>query len=404
MEISQAELKKLMDNWSMGAPSPFYKRGKRLPGGEPIAVATFAGERVRWIGKVDTEMFSTRNKTDFGVYLGISRYRVVFYRAATVFSDLCRSYWFAVDTEGRTWQRGTVRKREYASLGLVRPKFKKGIVGRQIMISGVLTRTDGKEDKDFEYELSGLEWSNPESGKFEGRKGRELYDQLIEAYDSRIPVSVGELWLMENDTRRAIKTAPGGGVQGSEAAETDAPARAEAVADERPSEEKALVQVAVASVAEEEAAICPECGAPLRFGIQFCGRCGHSLGAEEVEAPEVEAAAEEAAGDQCPNCGHSLKQGVLFCGKCGHGLGEEKEAAPEPKVEEPAVEEPAQAELPAEEATAGSCLECGKPIEEDWQACPYCGTRTTAACPQCGKTTEPGWVVCPYCGASLADR
>ncbi len=397
MDISHAELKKLMDNWSMGAPSPFYKRGDRLRSGEPIAVATFVGERVRWIGKVDTEMFSTRNNKDFGVYMGISPYRVVFYRAASVFSDLCRSYWFAVDTEGRTWQKGTVRKREYASLGLVRPRFKKGIVGRQIMISGVLTRTDGKEDEAFEYELSGLEWLNSESGKFQGGKGRELYDQLMEAYDSRIPVSAGELWLMENDTRRAIKTPPGGGSEGREAVETDTPATAAAAADERPSEEKALVQVAVAAVAEEEAAVCAECGAPLRSGVQFCGKCGHSFDAEEAEAKET-------VGDQCSNCGESVRQGVLFCGKCGHGLGEAEEPALEPEVEEPAVEEPAQDEPSAEEALAGTCLECGKPIEEDWQACPYCGTRTTAECPQCGKTTEPDWVACPYCGLALADR
>jgi len=404
VEISQAELKKLMDNWSMGAPSPFYKRGGKLPGGEPIAVATFAGERVRWIGKVDTEMFSTRNKTDFGVYLGISRHRVVFYRAATVFSDLCRSYWFSVDTEGRTWQRGTVRKREYAALGLARPRFKKGIVGRQIMISGVLTRTDDKEDTAFEYELSGLEWLNPEGGKFQGGKGRELYDQLREAYDSRIPVSVGDLWLMENDTNRAIKTRPGGGAQGREAAETDAPAGTAAAADKRPSEETALVQLAVAPAAEEEAAACPECSAPLRSGVQFCGKCGHSLEGEETEVSEMETVAEETAGDQCPSCGQSVRQGVLFCGKCGHGLVEEKEAAPKPEVEEPAVEEPAQAEPPAQEAIAGSCLECGKAIEEDWQACPYCGARVTGECSQCGKGTEPDWVACPYCGASLADR
>ena len=208
---------------------------------------------------------------------------------------------------------------------------------------------------------------------------------------------------MENDTRRAIKTAPGGGVPGSEAVETDASAGAGAVADERPSEETALVQVAVAPVADEEAAVCPECGAPLKSGVQFCGKCGHNLEAGEEEAPEVEAAAEETAGDQCPSCGQSVRQGVLFCGKCGHGLVEEKEAAPKPEVEEPAVEEPARAEPPAEGAVAGTCLECGKPIEEDWQACPYCGTKTTAACPQCGKTTEPAWVVCPYCGEVLKN-
>lgn len=392
MEISQTELKKLMDNWAMGAPSPFYKRGDRLRGGEPTAVATFAGERVQWIGKVDTDMFSTRNNTDFGVYMGISPYRVVFYRVSTVFSDLCRSYWFSVDTEGRTWQRGTVRKREYASLGLSRPRFKKGIIGRQIKISGAFTRTDGKEDKAFEYELSGLEWLNPAVGKFQGGKGRELYDQLMEAFDSRVPVSVGGLSLMEHDTRRAIKTAPGGGA-----------VEPEAVVEEGPSEESALVQASAAPLAEEEAAACPECGAALRPGIQFCGKCGHTLGAEEAEAAEAEPVAEETVGEQCPECGQDLKQGVLFCGKCGHRLDEAEEEAAEPEAQEPAIEETEQPEPIEDDTIALTCLECGKPVEADWQVCPFCGTRTKAECPECGKAAEPDWVACPYCGASLPE-
>jgi predicted amidophosphoribosyltransferase len=337
-------------------------------------------------------MFSTRNRSDYGVYMGISPYRVVFYRVSTVFSDLCRSYWFAVDTEGRTWQRGTVRKREYASMGLTRPRFKKGIIGRQIKISGAFTRTDGKEDKAFEYELSGLEWLNPAVGKFQGGKGRELYDQLMEAFDSRGPVSVGALWLMEHDTRRAIKTAAGGGV-----------VEPEAVVEEGPSEETALVQVAVAPVAEEEEAACPQCGASLRPGVQFCGKCGHSLGEEEDEAAEAEPVAEETVGEQCPECGQSLREGVQFCGKCGHRLGQAEEGAPEPEVEETSIEETEHPEPTVEEAVADSCPECGKPVEADWQVCPYCGKKMKAECPECGKAAEPDWVACPHCGASLAD-
>jgi hypothetical protein len=402
MEISQTDLERLMENWPNGSPSPFYKRKDRLLGDEPIAVATFAGERVRWIGKVDTEMFSTRGHNDFGVYVGVSPYRVVFYRAASVFSDLCRSYWFEVDTGGRTWQRGRVRKREYRGIGLARPRFKKGLVGRQIIIAGNLTRVDGKVDSAFEWELSGLEWLNPQSGKFEGRKGQSLYDQLIEVFDNHLPIPVGDLWLMENDTHRAIVTAPGGGeLTAEEAREASAAGGEAAVLETRVAE--APTSAAEAKAAEEEESVCPECGHLLRPGVQFCGKCGHNLGAEEEVVALVALAGEETPVERCPGCGKPLKPGVQFCGKCGRG----REAEEEP-VELSADEEREQEEVEtvqaSVEADTRSCSECGKPMEAEWQACPYCGARLGAACPACGRCTEPDWVACPFCGRVFKDQ
>jgi DNA-directed RNA polymerase subunit RPC12/RpoP len=398
VEISQADLEKLVENWSNGTPSPFYKRKDRLRGGEPIAVATFADERVQWIGKVDTEMFSTRNRSDFGVYMGVSLYRVVFYRAAAVFSDLCRSYWFEIDTGGRTWERGRVRKKEYQAAGLSRPRFKKGLVGRQIVIAGNLTRVGGKVDTAFKYELSGLEWLNPQSGKFEGRKGQDLYDQLIEAYDNRLPVSASALWLMENDTRRALAIPGSGDAGGREQLESEAPLAGGEV------EEGAIEVSAVA--AEEEEGVCPQCGNQLRPGIVFCGKCGYGLKAEEAEGSEVEAEDAEAAGVPCPACGHPVRPGIEFCGRCGQRLGEE--GAAEPQVEEPIAEEE-EAAAPegaaaVESEEGAECAQCGKPVEPDWQVCPYCGEGLATECPECGKATERDWVACPYCGARLKDR
>jgi predicted amidophosphoribosyltransferase len=398
MEISQADLETLMGNWSSGSPSPFYKRKDRLLGDEPIAVATFAGERVRWIGKVDTEMFSTRGHKDFGVYVGVSRYRVVFYRAASVFSDLCRSYWFQIDAGGRTWQTGRVRKREYRSIELARPRFKKGVVGRQILIAGNLTRVDGKVDSAFEYELGGLEWLNPQSGKFEGRKGQSLYDQLIEVYDHRLPITVGELWLMANDTHRAIVTAPGGGEVALEEVTELADGGAEEQVLETRVEEDPAAAVTERADGEEES-VCPECGHRLKPGVQFCGRCGHRMGGEETVAL-VAVTGEEASVEQCPGCGAAVKPGVRFCGKCGRRLGTDEE----PEVL-PVEEEAAQGEVETAQASveAGSrlCSACGKPLEADWQVCPYCGATAATVCPQCSKAVEADWVGCPYCGARL---
>jgi predicted amidophosphoribosyltransferase len=401
MEISQADLERLTENWPNGSPSPFYKRKDRLPGDEPIAVATFASERVRWIGKVDTEMFSTRGHKDFGVYVGVSPYRVVFYRAASVFSDLCRSYWFQVDTGGRTWQTGRVRKREYRGIELARPRFKKGVVGRQILIAGNLTRVDGKVDIAFEYELGGLEWLNPQSGKFEGRKGQSLYDQLMEVYDHRLPITVGELWLMENDTHRAIVTVPGGGeVAREQVTELGDGGAEEQVLETRVEEDPATAVTETAG--EEGGTLCPECGQRLRPGVQFCGRCGHRMGGEETVAL-VAVTGEREAVQRCPGCGAALKPGARFCGKCGRPLetDEEPEVLP---VEEEAAQVEVETAQASVEADSRACSACGKPMEADWQVCPYCGAAAAPACPRCGKPLDADWVACPFCGKVLERR
>jgi predicted amidophosphoribosyltransferase len=414
VEISQTDLEKLMENWSNGTPSPFYKRKDRLRGDTPIAVATFADERVQWIGKVDTEMFSTRGHSDFGVYVGVSRYRVVFYRAASVFSDLCRSYWFEVDVGGRTWQKGRVRKKEYQAAGLARPRFKKGVVGRQILIAGNLTRAGGKVDTVFKYELSGLEWLNPRSGKFEGRKGQDLYDQFIEAYDDRVPISASALWLMENDTRRALVTSGSGDATVGEgrAEASEAPAALLAAPAGESEVEQGPIEVGTVETEEEEGAVCPQCGNQLRPGTAFCGKCGRQLGDGEATA-EVGVAEKEPAESACPECGQPLKPGIRFCGTCGHQLGEETPdttQAAEPPEDEVHVREPegvaeaadaAVGKSAVESEEGGGCPQCGKAVEEEWQVCPYCGAKLASECPGCGKATEPDWVACPYCGAAL---
>jgi len=396
MKIGQAELAGLMDGWCMGSPSPFYKRKDRLRSGEPIAVATFVGERVHWIGKVDTDMFSTRGKTDFGVYVGITPYRVIFYRAASVFSDLCRSYWFEVDVEGRTWQRGRVRKNEYSAVGLARPRFKKGLIGRQIVVAGCWTRVTGREETVFEHELSGLEWMNPMTGKFEGGKGQALYDQLAEAYENRSPISVGDLWLMDKDTHRAIVTTPGAVVEARDMAA--APVTAESV-------EGALVRKDVAPVIEEEGEDCPQCGHQLRAGAVFCGKCGHRLEEAplEDEAVKTEEVVREAESELCPECSQPVRPGVQFCGKCGCPLVGEEESS-EVKAEEPVAVEAVGSEASAEGASGEECPQCGKPQEQGWQVCPYCGGGLIAPCRECGKPIERGWVVCPYCATALDNR
>lgn len=51
------------------------------------------------------------------------------------------------------------------------------------------------------------------------------------------------------------------------------------------------------------------------------------------------------------------------------------------------------------------CPHCGKWIERDVRACPFCATVDPFApgrCPQCRAVVEDqAWIACPKCGASL---
>ncbi|MCD6290298.1 MAG: zinc ribbon domain-containing protein [Anaerolineae bacterium] len=47
------------------------------------------------------------------------------------------------------------------------------------------------------------------------------------------------------------------------------------------------------------------------------------------------------------------------------------------------------------------CPNCQRPIQPDWQVCPYCGERLKSPCPHCGKLLALDWAFCPYCGHEL---
>lgn len=46
------------------------------------------------------------------------------------------------------------------------------------------------------------------------------------------------------------------------------------------------------------------------------------------------------------------------------------------------------------------CKACGKTIDDEFNLCPYCGTKVNK-CPSCGKRLEDGFKLCPYCGVTL---
>jgi len=54
---------------------------------------------------------------------------------------------------------------------------------------------------------------------------------------------------------------------------------------------------------------------------------------------------------------------------------------------------------PVAAAEGAVCPACGKPVEADWKACPWCKAEIVRerVCASCGKKLEPDWVLCPWC-------
>ena len=50
-----------------------------------------------------------------------------------------------------------------------------------------------------------------------------------------------------------------------------------------------------------------------------------------------------------------------------------------------------------------TCPACSKPVRNDFNVCPHCGTSLKMTCPACEKKVESDWKVCPYCAAKLMD-
>lgn len=49
------------------------------------------------------------------------------------------------------------------------------------------------------------------------------------------------------------------------------------------------------------------------------------------------------------------------------------------------------------------CPTCNKPVQADYQICPYCATALQRHCPNCHKEVGPDFKVCPYCRTNLPN-
>jgi RNA polymerase subunit RPABC4/transcription elongation factor Spt4 len=55
----------------------------------------------------------------------------------------------------------------------------------------------------------------------------------------------------------------------------------------------------------------------------------------------------------------------------------------------------------AEETAFRPCPACGREVERDWVACPFCHTHFAKRCPSCRHAVRLGWTLCPYCATAL---
>ena len=102
---------------------------------------------------------------------------------------------------------------------------------------------------------------------------------------------------------------------------------------------------------------CPNCGADVQNGSQFCNNCGTRIPPASMKtAPKT--------GLTCPTCGTELESNAAFCFNCGTKLAPTPAPAPAPAPAEPAVEE-----------LKRSCPNCGTELESDAAFCFNCGTK-----------------------------
>ena len=54
-----------------------------------------------------------------------------------------------------------------------------------------------------------------------------------------------------------------------------------------------------------------------------------------------------------------------------------------------------------EEAAHSECATCGAMVDDDWVACPSCGTELAVRCVSCGRPLELDWRICAWCAAEV---
>lgn len=176
----------------------------------------------------------------------------------------------------------------------------------------------------------------------------------------------------------------------------------------------------------EEPTKCPSCGAELKEGARFCGRCGTTLekavckkcgreldkgadtcsyciGEDKSAAavydntePQIDTAMEPS---KCTQCGNLLNPNAKFCGKCGNTF--DIPINKDQKSHEAFETNDDEASNPED----SFCNKCGSVLRKGALFCDQCGTamseeKKAPSCFNCGAALKQGAKFCSVCGAT----
>jgi hypothetical protein len=138
--------------------------------------------------------------------------------------------------------------------------------------------------------------------------------------------------------------------------------------------------------------LCVKCGAPLRAGALFCGRCGHHLGEAIIE--EIK---DQAKGKVEDAVVERIEQALETDEDAGKGEDMAKKSSQKTSKKTPKKKVSTSKSSPAGRA----CPNCATSVKAEWKFCPQCMQALPLNCPQCGQEIQAGWKFCPHCSAKL---
>ena len=214
------------------------------------------------------------------------------------------------------------------------------------------------------------------------------------------------------------------------------------------------------NIAGKNLRVCVSCGAPLRSGALFCGKCGQKVMDKIVdeakdqvkskiedkvvekakeylnETPQPESAKKEKEQNprDVPISDSDLPKNIVTAlGAAGletmgdladfssedskqlttiKGIGPAAvktiqktvknipvirlKEKPEEKTEKKSDEKGEK-----QQTSAAFCRKCGKALQSDWSFCPYCQTSRQMVCAKCGNEIKANWNYCPFCNTKI---
>jgi predicted amidophosphoribosyltransferase len=124
---------------------------------------------------------------------------------------------------------------------------------------------------------------------------------------------------------------------------------------------------------DEDAEICPHCGA--EFGY-YCPDCDREVPVDAVECPHCGAHVDGGFEDEEEEI--LLARRAEHCARCGSAIHPDDETCPQCSVD--------------------LCPDCGAPLGDEDIVCTNCGAEFVYSCPECGADLEANADTCPHCG------